>query len=290
MTKKTTKKPTVELELIEPTVLDADFDGKKEKDFFKKGEAVIGKITGETKTHFTVESGNGGTYYIPKNKVKQNKGFGGFIIGAAVGGYVGYKIGRAKPKKTGFETEKKVAESAKKAAKKVVKKVQKKKDGGTAEDEGVYIEYLDKDNGFKKTKKSFKSYEEATEWGKKNLDNFNSDMINYVLKNGGTIKLGEYSESIGHEATVSNHGTYWHEMIKDSEEKIKKIGKALDKESKELKSKLKAEIIELKKNFGGSKGYDSWVKNYDEKAELPFEKGGNITGKFFEGELSFLNW
>jgi hypothetical protein len=43
----------------------------------------------------------------------------------------------------------------------------------------VYIEYLNKEKKFKKDIISFKSYEEAVEWGKKHFDKFNSDMIKY---------------------------------------------------------------------------------------------------------------
>lgn len=44
-------------------------------------------------------------------------GVGGFILGSAVGGYVGYKIGRAREMKKGFSTEKRVAKKIKKAIK-----------------------------------------------------------------------------------------------------------------------------------------------------------------------------
>ncbi len=49
-------------------------------------------------------------------------------------------------------------------------------------EETWYIEYLNKDKNFKKSKKTFKgetSYEDAIIWGKKNLENFNLDMIKY---------------------------------------------------------------------------------------------------------------
>jgi len=43
--------------------------GKEEADFFKKGEAIIGKIIDENEHRFIVESQSGGTYDIPKNAV-----------------------------------------------------------------------------------------------------------------------------------------------------------------------------------------------------------------------------
>jgi len=52
---------------------------------------------------------------------------GGVILGTLAGAYVGYKIGRAKPQKKGFETEKKVASKVKSEAKKVTDSLKKKK-------------------------------------------------------------------------------------------------------------------------------------------------------------------
>ena len=46
-----------------------------------------------------------------------NFGLGGFIFGAAIGGYAGYKIGRSKPQKKGFATEKRVGKSVGKGIK-----------------------------------------------------------------------------------------------------------------------------------------------------------------------------
>ena len=40
-----------------------------------------------------------------------------------------------------------------------------------------YIEFLDSKNRFQKTKKEFKNYDAALEWGAKNISNFNVDMI-----------------------------------------------------------------------------------------------------------------
>lgn len=40
-----------------------------------------------------------------------------------------------------------------------------------------YIEFLNKDKGFKQDKKTFSNYEMAVNWGKSNLGNFNTDMV-----------------------------------------------------------------------------------------------------------------
>jgi hypothetical protein len=54
---------------------------------------------------------------------KGKHSLGGFIAGSLIGGYVGYKAGRARPQKFDFETEKKVARTVAKGAKKGAKKV-----------------------------------------------------------------------------------------------------------------------------------------------------------------------
>ena len=58
-------------------------------------------------------------------------------------------------------------------------------DGGDTEE--VYIEFLNKEKGFKKDTKYFNSYEEAVEWAKENFDKFNPDMIKYKYADGGAI-------------------------------------------------------------------------------------------------------
>ena len=55
----------------------------------------------------------------------------------------------------------------------------KYEDGGSV-DEQVYIDYLNKEKGFKRDRIYFDSYAEAVEWGRKNFERFNTDMINYV--------------------------------------------------------------------------------------------------------------
>jgi hypothetical protein len=44
-----------------------------------------------------------------------------------------------------------------------------------------YIDYLNKKKNFLQDRKFFKSYEEAIKWGCKNIENFNKDMIHYIL-------------------------------------------------------------------------------------------------------------
>jgi hypothetical protein len=43
----------------------------------------------------------------------------------------------------------------------------------------VFIEFLNKDKGFKKDKIDFPAYQDAIKWGRKELENFNIDMIKF---------------------------------------------------------------------------------------------------------------
>ena len=47
----------------------------------------------------------------------------------------------------------------------------------------IYIEYLNKDNGYKVARKDFYSFESARSWGQENIDNFILDMIKIKFKN-----------------------------------------------------------------------------------------------------------
>ena len=58
-------------------------------------------------------------------------------------------------------------------------------DGGDTEE--VYIEFLNKEKGFKKDVKNFNSYEEAVKWARENFEKFNPDMIKYKYADGGGV-------------------------------------------------------------------------------------------------------
>jgi hypothetical protein len=44
----------------------------------------------------------------------------------------------------------------------------------------VFIDYLNKEKGFQKDRKFFKTYEAAVKWAKKNFERFDPDMIQYI--------------------------------------------------------------------------------------------------------------
>ena len=53
--------------------------------------------------------------------------------------------------------------------------------------QSYYIEFLNKNKGFKKDRKEFSDYEKAVSYGKKNLDNFNMDMVKMQFKKIGNM-------------------------------------------------------------------------------------------------------
>lgn len=67
------------------------------------------------------------------------------------------------------------------------------KGGKTESEETVYIEYLNKAKKFAKDKKEFKgetAYKEAISWGRKNIPNFNADMVKFKMADGGYMEKG----------------------------------------------------------------------------------------------------
>ena len=63
-------------------------------------------------------------------------------------------------------------------------------------EEKVYIDYLNKQKGFKQDRIKFNSYEEAVKWARKNFEKFNPDMIKYesineLTYNEKQIKTGK---------------------------------------------------------------------------------------------------
>jgi hypothetical protein len=69
------------------------------------------------------------------------------------------------------------------------------KGGKTASEDVVYIQYRNAKKGFSIDKKYFKgenAYQEAVKWGRKNIDNFNIDMVKFEMAKGGKLDVGRY--------------------------------------------------------------------------------------------------
>jgi uncharacterized protein (UPF0254 family) len=71
------------------------------------------------------------------------------------------------------------------------------KGGQTDSDEVVYIEFLNAKKGFSKDKKYFRgetAYNDAVKWGRKNIGNFNMDMVKFEMADGGMMANGDISD------------------------------------------------------------------------------------------------
>jgi hypothetical protein len=69
------------------------------------------------------------------------------------------------------------------------------KGGKTVSQDVVYIQYRNAKKGFSIDKKYFKgedAYKEAVKWGRKNIDNFNMDMVKFEMARGGKLDVGRY--------------------------------------------------------------------------------------------------
>jgi len=69
------------------------------------------------------------------------------------------------------------------------------KGGKTASEDVVYIQYRNAKKGFSIDKKYFRgedAYKEAVKWGRKNIDNFNIDMVKFEMAMGGKLDVGRY--------------------------------------------------------------------------------------------------
>ena len=73
------------------------------------------------------------------------------------------------------------------------------KGGKTDSDEVVYIEFLNAKKGFSKDKKYFRgetAYNDAVKWGRKNIGNFNMDMVKFEMAMGGKVKFADKVKSV----------------------------------------------------------------------------------------------
>lgn len=72
--------------------------------------------------------------------------------------------------------------------------------GGAGDAKEVYVEFLNKDKGYKYDIKHFKSYEQAVKWIRKSFDKFSPDMIKYKkykMENGGGVSMAKDGLLIG---------------------------------------------------------------------------------------------
>ena len=85
----------------------------------------------------------------------------------------------------------------------------------------VYIDFLNKEKGFKQDRIKFNSYEDAVKWARKNFDKFSPDMIKYESITEGKYYIG-YNKGRGQGTGVFKDvfSTY-----KDAKKELEKIEK-----------------------------------------------------------------
>jgi len=74
--------------------------------------------------------------------------------------------------------------------------------------EKVFIEYLNKDKGFKMDRKYFNSYQEAERWARNNFDKFNTDYIRYEYAKGGELEDDTFVMLFKAYGFVEKRGSY----------------------------------------------------------------------------------
>jgi hypothetical protein len=88
--------------------------------------------------------------------------------------------------------------------------------------QSVHILFLNKNKGFQKDKKVFKNYNDAVKWGKKNLDNFNLDMIKFGI--GSALKLNKKEYRLGMPPkTTSDNASGYHKDTKSHNVNIRVV-------------------------------------------------------------------
>jgi len=165
-------------------------------------------------------------------------------------------------------------------------------------EEEVYIEYLNKDKGFRKDRKDFKNEKEAREWAQENFERFDPDMIKYKFAKGGAIKelqVGQvYVLPNGEEIKVEklfteNIDAEWVGYLRD--------GKYSENSVKSLRQFLKNWKAQLKMAKGGSVGNKisqktiiDYLESYDNGALHFVGEVGSDAVKFMDtnGSLGFV--
>ncbi len=155
--------------------------------------------------------------------------------------------------------------------------------GGGVGDE-VYIEFLNKDKGFKKDVKHFKSYEEAVKWGRENFDNFNSDMIHYKMAKGGGVVTykNKYNTKYGYDKNESHS---LEDIARDTKISLKGLQQIYDKGIGAYKTNPQSvrPNVKSKEQWAMARVYSAVMGGKASKVdenELKMAKGGGVKTEF----------
>jgi len=236
------------------------YDYSKTKDFqdelakIKKADpkfhSKIMRIVEEIQSYPTTEQPNNNQF-----------GLGGLLLAGGFGAYVGYKVGRARPQKKGFDTEKKVANKIKGAVKDVTSK-----------------------------KKPAKAYEGGGEITKQleELENTH-EKIRRILMDSGAVEYGDFiiddiSEAVG----MSNTNAYYTEdEYYEVPKKVVLKGFASEKNIQELEN-THEKIRRILMDSGAVEYGDFIIDDISEAVGIPttnvyYEEGMSKGGSTYQG-------
>lgn len=106
--------------------------------------------------------------------------------------------------------------------------------------EETYIEFLNKDKNFQKDKKVFRgedAYDQAVEWGRKNLENFNMDMVKFdinpkaMVQNLSAVELNEHYNfsKTNYDVKGESHLEFYRDKYPEHYERLLSISENLGK-------------------------------------------------------------
>lgn len=161
-----------------------------------------------------------------------------------------------------------------------VAKIKTMAEGGGVGSE-VYIEFLNKEKGYKKDIKHFKSYAEAVKWGRENFDNFNSDMIHYKMAKGGGVVTykNKYNTKYGYDKNESHS---LEDIARDTKISTKGLQQIYDKGIGAYKTNPQSvrPNVKSKEQWAMARVYSAVMGGKASKVdenELKMVKGGRVT-------------
>jgi hypothetical protein len=151
-----------------------------------------------------------------------------------------------------------------------------------------YIEYLNKDNGFKAERVYFDSYEEAAEWGTELLDNFHPDMVIMEKKmaQGGLVKdlFEDYENQPAEVSEILSE----YEREDNTYSVLSELQKRLETETGyTFDYGLDAEPYGLRP-LGVPLSQVEGFEDFDDDAD-DFEKGGTTSGEAIQEVIERIN-
>lgn len=156
-------------------------------------------------------------------------------------------------------------------------------------EETVYIDYLNKNKGFKQDRKYFKgknAYDDAVKWAKKNFEKFNLDMINFESVNEGIwpkSKLSDRFEFILSDELKKNFKGIFYVVGYDLYHNDKKV-MTINPDKDSVNSIIKSLKSKLKESVNESEQLDEKLITFSNRApygQVVFMAGGAGSGKGF---------